>query len=193
MTDAQPQQCTPPARGARGAGRDVPALLIEEKICAALLVLMVVLVFLQAVVRNCGPLARTALGGWIAHAVEVLPSGLTWVTFLACGAVTRRDDLLRVDVIRQRLRPALRRRLAFVLWGLWAALFGILLVLGGMATYAQRKQMTSIEWLPAWAVSLSIPLGAGLVIWRTVQNLVDLKRGRGPGQECGASSGPGPG
>jgi TRAP-type C4-dicarboxylate transport system permease small subunit len=154
-------------------------LLVEESICAGLLGGMVMLMFTQAAIRNCTVLSRTALGCWLAHATEVLPSGLTWLTFLACAAVTRRGDLLRVDLIRGRLRPKARRCLDAFVWILWGLFFGVLLVLGTLATVAQRKQMTSISWLPAWAVALSIPLGACLVIWRTVQNLVELWRHTG--------------
>ncbi len=155
---------------------DGPELLPEEWACALLLALMVVLMFAQALVRNCGPMTRTALGAWLAHASEVLPSGLTWLTFLACSAVTRRNGLLAVDLLRNRLSRAANRRLEAVVWVLWGAFFLLLAVLGGVATYAQRKQMTSLGWLPAWAVAMSIPCGAALVVWRTAQNLRD--RGR---------------
>ena len=154
-------------------------MLFEEKVCAVLLAVMVLLIFSQAVVRNCPPLSRMAIAAWLAHATEVLPSGLTWLTFLACGAVTRRKDLLRVDLISNRLSPKNRRRLEGVIWILWGLFFVVLLVLGSAATYRLRGQMTSLAWLPAWAVALSVPLGAALVIWRTLQNLFEMKTREG--------------
>ena len=148
-------------------------LLPEEAVCCFLLALMVVLMFAQAAVRNCGPLTRTDVGAWLAHASEVLPSGLTWLTFLGCSAVTRRKGLLAVDLIRSRLSVDATRRLETAIWILWGLFFLLLAVLGAVATYAQRRQMTSLEWLPAWVVALSIPCGAALVVWRTTQNLVE--------------------
>lgn len=153
-------------------------LLVEEKLCAVLLAAMVALMFLQAVVRNVGPVARTPFATWLAHASEVLPSGLTWLTFLGCGAVTRRRSLLSISLLRDRLGARPRKRLELAVWSLWGGFFAVLFVLGLLATYAQRSQMTSIAWLPAWAVSLSIPCGSALVVWRTVQNLT--AQGRRP-------------
>jgi TRAP-type C4-dicarboxylate transport system permease small subunit len=75
-----------------------------------------------------------------------------------------------------------------VLWSLWGLFFAAILMLGVLATYAQRHQTTSVDWLPAWAVALSLPIGSGLVLWRTVQNVVDLWRGE-PG--AAASDDPG--
>lgn len=150
---------------------DTRPLLVEEKLCAVLLAAMVALMFLQALVRNVGPLARTPFATWLAHASEVLPSGLTWLTFLGCGAVTRRRSLLSISLLRNRLGARARRRLELVVWSLWGGFFTVLFVLGLLATYAQRSQMTSIAWLPAWAVALSIPCGSALVVWRTAQNL----------------------
>ena len=146
-------------------------LLMEEKLCAALLAGMVALMFLQALVRNVGPVARTPFATWLAHASEVLPSGLTWLTFLGCGAVTRHRSLLSISLLRDRLGSRARLRLERATWALWGGFFAVLFVLGLFAAYAQRSQMTSIAWLPAWAVSLSIPCGSGLVVWRTLQNL----------------------
>ena len=157
---------------------DPERMLPEELVCAMLLAGMVLLMFLQAAARNAGFLARTGVGTWLAHATEVLPSGLTWLTFLGCSAVTRRRSLLRVSLARSLLKTKGRRRLDAGVWCLWGLFFLVLFVLGVKATYAQRRQMTSIHWLPAWAVALSVPLGAALVLWRTAQNLVD--RGRDP-------------
>lgn len=146
-------------------------LLTEEWLCAILLALMVLLMFAQALARNVPPVARLPVGAWLAHATEVLPSGLTWLTFLGCGAVTRRGDLLSIGLVPSRLKPSGRRRLELVTWALWGAFFTVLFVLGVAATIAQRKQMTSLEWLPQWAVASSIPLGSALVVWRTCQNM----------------------
>ena len=150
-------------------------LLAEEWLCAALLASMVLLMFTQAMARNVPPIARTALGAWLAHATEVLPSGLTWLTFLGAGAVTRRADLLRIGLVPSRLGACARRRLEIVTWVAWGGFFAALCALGVAATVAQRRQMTSLEWLPQWAVASSIPLGAALVLWRTCQNIRDLR------------------
>lgn len=177
---ATERACTAgPASGSTPAGRQDTALLAEELACAFLLALMVLLMFAQAVSRNCQPLARTAFGAWLAHASEILPSGLTWLTFLACGAVTRRRELLRVDVFLRRFPQAMRRQLETTAWYLWGVFFAVVLVFGCWATYSQRHQTTSIGWLPQWAVALSVPLGSLLVLWRTAQNLRETKGARG--------------
>ncbi|NOY82475.1 MAG: TRAP transporter small permease subunit [Kiritimatiellaeota bacterium] len=173
---------SPPADTAVKAGlprTDAAAstpLLPEEVVCAVLLAGMVLLMFSQAMVRNIGPLGRTAFATWLAHATEVLPSGLTWLTFLGCGAVTRRRALLRVELVRSVLSERSRDRLEILVWRLWAAFFAVLLVLGVAAVWIQRRQTTSLAWLPAWAVALSVPLGSALVLWRTTQNLRGLRR-----------------
>jgi len=177
-TDSLTAMASEPRGPAAGAedGHDWPPLLFEEWSCAVLLALMVLLMFTQAMSRNLPSLARTELGAWLAHASEVLPSGLTWLTFLACGAVTRRRELLRVDVVAQRLTVSARNRLEAVTWWLWGSFFAVVFVLGIWSTYSQRHQTTSLAWLPQWAVALSIPVGSALVLWRTVQNLRDMRR-----------------
>lgn len=164
----------PPANPAPNSTKNprlAEELLTEEWLCAILLALMVLLMFAQALARNVPPVARTPVGAWLAHATEVLPSGLTWLTFLGCGAVTRRADLLRIGLLPDRLGPCGRRRLEIATWAVWGTFFAILFVLGVAATIAQREQMTSLEWLPQWAVASSIPLGSALVVWRTCQNI----------------------
>lgn len=161
---------------AEQATADTPPLLLEEYVCAALLALMVALMFTQSMLRNAPVLARTEFAAWMAHATEVLPSGLTWLTFLGCGAVTRRRELLRVNILGPLLKPPARRRVECLIWALWGTCFAALFALGCWATFEQRRQMTSLEWLPQWAVSLSVPVGSAFVLWRTVQNLRDLTR-----------------
>jgi len=160
-----------PAPNATENPRPAEELLAEEWLCAILLALMVLLMFAQALARNVPPVARMPVGAWLSHATEVLPAGLTWLTFLGCGAVTRRAELLRIGLFPNRLGPCGRRRLEIVTWAAWGTFFAVLFVLGVAATIAQRKQMTSLEWLPQWAVASSIPLGSALVVWRTCQNI----------------------
>lgn len=172
-----------PATSDAAGGADAPSPLTEEILAAILLGGMVLLMFAQALVRNLPVLARAEFGTWVAHAVEILPCGLTWLTFLGCAAVTRRQQLLRVDLLRGRLPVRWRTKLDSAVWCLWGAFFLVLFVLGLRVTLAQRHQMTSLEWLPGWAVALSVPLGAVLVVWRTVQNIWDGNRSpAGPDQ-----------
>ncbi len=151
------------------------AMLVEERLCAVLLGSMVLLLFLQAAIRNCGALGRTPLGAWFAHATEVLPAGLTWLTFLGCGAVTRRRELLKISVITARCSCVWQERLEVAVWALWLSFFAVLGALGLWATYSQRHQMTSLAWLPQWAVALSIPLGSALVVWRSAQVIAEIR------------------
>lgn len=159
----------------RSTGTAPDRLLPEEIACAVLLGGMVLLMFSQAVVRNIGPLGRTAFATWLAHAVEVLPSGLTWLTFLGCGAVTRRKALLRVRLVENFLSKGNRRRLDILIWMLWGTFFAVLFGLGAAAAWIQRRQTTSVAWLPAWVVALSVPVGSALVLWRTFQGLQELR------------------
>jgi len=159
---------------ATGSGR----LLPEEIACAVLLGGMVLLMFSQAVVRNIGPLGRTAFATWLAHAIEVLPSGLTWLTFLGCGAVTRRRALLRIRLVENMLSSTDRRRLEFLIWTLWGSFFAVLLGFGAVAAWSQRRQTTSIAWLPGWVVALSVPVGSALVVWRAAQGLCELRNAK---------------
>ena len=176
MAPPAPQPAAARSAESAPAASTRPGLLIEEKLGAALLAVMVALMFAQAATRNCGALAGTAFGNWLAHATEVLPSGLTWLTFLACGAVTRRNDLLRVELLRAWLAPAWQRRMGLVLWWAWLLFFAVLGGTGLWAAGAQRHQTTKLAWLPAWAVALSVPAGSALVIWRTLQVLRESRR-----------------
>ncbi len=169
---------------AGGPPTSTDRLLPEEIACAILLAGMVLLMFSQAMVRNIGPLGRTAFATWLAHATEVLPSGLTWLTFLGCGAVTRRRALLRVELVPSALPPRRRVQLEVLVWGLWAAFFAALLVLGVAAVWVQRRQTTSIAWLPAWAVASSVPLGSALVLWRATRNIRDMWTGKPGGRRA---------
>ena len=138
---------------------------IEEYLLAILLALMVLLVFAQVV-------SRYALHRSLSYTEELVRYFFVWSTFLGAGAALKRGRHLKLDVVVHRLPDRWRKA------GRGFTLGGTLLLFAVIGIYGlhivrlqiQTGQTTAALGMPAWWVGLSVPVGCGLLIVRTIQS-----------------------
>jgi TRAP-type C4-dicarboxylate transport system permease small subunit len=139
--------------------------ITEEKIIAAALCGMVVLVTAQV-------LSRYAAHKSLSYTEEIVRYMFVWITFLGISAAVVRGRHLSlaesIHVVPVRYRHYLR-----YIRGAAALLFaGILNVYGTKVTLLQLKtgQTTAALGLPMWIVGLALPVCSFIFILRVLQN-----------------------
>ncbi len=118
---------------------------------------------------------------------QLLPVMLCWLTFLGAMLADRRGEHLGNDVLIDRLGDRPRRAVRLSGRFLWVAFFAVLTVLG-IGQVAKGESLGELHsiGLPAWALQIGLPLGAGLVAVTAGRSLfADLHR---PGSTAGPPS-----
>lgn len=149
-------------------------LRLEARVAAVFLVLMAALIFLGGAARLVGhPLNWTT---------DVATALFAWSCFLAADVAWRRDALMSIELLPERLPPAARRwlRIANHL-----VICGFLVYVCTMGTWlAWISRARSFQGMPevsyAW-VTLSMPAGALLLLVTAVLKIRADWRGEGSG------------
>ncbi len=134
---------------------------IEEMLLAALLAAMVVLSFVQVVLRygfNIG----------ITWALEAITYMFAWMVLLGMSYCVKTGSHLGVDVFVKSL-PARGYWTASVLGGLLCMLYASILLVGAW-TYVDRMYLVGVEAesfaVPKWLILTALPIGFALLIFR---------------------------
>lgn len=172
---------------------------LEEWIVTLLIGAATVITFAAVVHRYASGVAMPGVQGWLLRldmswAQELTIIMFVWMAKFGAAYGVRTGIHVGVDVLINRLRPAVRAK--FIVFGLLAgALFtGIIAVLGGLfvwengahygifralglATEGVLEGPTTVdlEW-PTWVVYSAIPLGSGLMCLRFLQVCVAFVR-----------------
>lgn len=132
----------------------------EVTIAAVLLVFIVVLIFSGGVAR----MMRHPIN-WT---IDFATCFFAWATFLAADIAWRNNSLMGVDLLSARLGPVAR------LWLLRAtyliiALFLVYLAYAGvrLAILSSARSFQGISWISYSWVTMSLPVGAGLLLVTT--------------------------
>lgn len=140
--------------------------------CAAVFLLaMVALIFAGGVARMLGePL------NWTGDAATAL---FAWACFLCADIAWRRNSLMAIDLVTQRLPPRARRVLALANHALICA---FLLYVAGYGSYLSWiSRARSFQGIPeisySW-VTMSFPVGALMLLLTTVLKMRDEAQGR---------------
>jgi len=135
---------------------------LEEWLMAGTFAFMVLTTFAQVVSRYC--LHRS-----ISFTEELVRYLLIWVTMLGIAAAAKRRSHIGLRVLTL-WRPCLARW-TLLLGSLCAcAFFAVLMIYGAdMVWRLHRVQTTEALGWPMWWAGMSVPLGAALAIFRTVQ------------------------
>ncbi|MGQ9372086.1 TRAP transporter small permease [Azospirillum sp. ST 5-10] len=142
----------------------------EAVVAGSFLVLMVMLIFLGGVARLMHhPLNWT---------MDVATCLFAWACFLCADVAWRRDGLMAIDLVTERVSPAARRRIACVNHALIALFLVFLIGTGLWLSYVSRAR--SFQGIPgvsySW-VTMSLPVGASLLLATTVLKLRRLLQG----------------
>ena len=134
---------------------------VEEVLLVPILAVMAALTFAGAAAR--------AIGVPIAYIEEVVPDLFVWATFLGAALAARHGAHPGLSVLRENLPPGLRRRLDGIVAGLTVLFFGVLAVQGirAVGISIQMGETTALG-APAYWVTLAVPVGAALYIYRVL-------------------------
>lgn len=142
----------------------------EAVVAAALLVLMVALIFLGGVMRMLGhPI------NWSGDAATCF---FAWACFLCANIAWRNNSLMSIDLVTARLPAHLRRLCAYLSYAIIIAFLLYVLIGGLYLSWISRAR--SFQGIPSisysW-VTLSMPFGAMLLLVTAALKLRDEMRG----------------
>ena len=138
--------------------------MLIDWICLGLMAALVVDVFL-------GVWSRYVLHATFQWYDEVARLCFVWMVFLGAAVAVRRGAHFRLHLLVDRLGPRLRRAADLVV-ALLVAVFGGVLVAGGIAMYplARRQVTDSLELSMLWFYG-ALPIGGALMILFSLPHL----------------------
>ena len=138
--------------------------MLIDWICLGLMAILVVDVFL-------GVWSRYVLHATFQWYDEVARLCFVWMVFLGAAVAVRRGAHFRLHLLVDRLGPRLRRATDLVV-ALLVAVFGGVLVAGGIAMYplARRQVTDSLELSMLWFYG-ALPIGGALMILFSLPHL----------------------
>jgi TRAP-type C4-dicarboxylate transport system permease small subunit len=131
--------------------------IAEAFIAAALLLLMVALIFLGGVMRT--------FGHPINWSNDIATCIFAWACFLCADVAWRRNALMSIDLVTDRLPPKFRKLCAYLSYAIIVAFLIYALVGGLYLSWISRAR--SFQGIPeisySW-VTMSMPVGAVLLL-----------------------------
>ncbi len=137
---------------------DLALTRAEGYLLIAMLSVMVVMAFLQVILRNL-------FSSGILWADILLRHLLLWLGFLGAAIATSENRHINIDALRRFLSPRLRSAVG-VLTDMFAAAICYLLARASW-TFVQGEiadRRTMIEGIPSWYAEIIMPLGFGLLV-----------------------------
>jgi len=146
---------------------------IEAVVAGSFLILMVGLIFLGGVAR----LAHHPLN-WTTDVATCL---FAWACFLCADIAWRKDGLMSIDLLTLRLSPQAQRLLTFVNYLIIGAFLAYLVWTGIHLSYVSRaRSFQGIAGVSYSWVTMSLPVGAGLLLLTTILKTIALARDGDP-------------
>ena len=148
-------------------------MLVEERIIAVLLCIMVLMVAAQV-------LSRYIFHTSLSHTEELVRYFFVWVTFLGIAAAVARKKHLSVAVASSFL-PEKFVKWTHIVSGVCAVLFtAVVLVTGIRVVLLQVRthQTTAALGMPMWIMGLAIPVCAIVLITRIIISGYNVWNGR---------------
>lgn len=148
---------------------------LEAVVAGTFLVLMVLLIFAGGIGRLVGyPL------NWTGDLATCL---FAWACFLSADLAWRHDALMSVDLVKDRLKAEVKRRVMTLNYLIILA-FLVYVVIAGLwlAWIGRARPFQGIPWVSYSIVTLSLPAGAALLAMTTLLKLRDLWRAPEPAE-----------
>ena len=142
----------------------------EAVIAGIFLTLMVLLIF-------AGGLARLAAYplNWT---IDFATCFFAWACFICADIAWRRDSLMSIDLLTDRLSTSTQRLLLYVNYIILLAFLLFVVVYGSQLAWTSRaRSFQGIPWISYSWVTASLPFGALLLTMTTIIKFVDLRRG----------------
>jgi TRAP-type C4-dicarboxylate transport system permease small subunit len=146
----------------------------EEIVLITLLSIMVIMSFVQVVLRN-------VFSSGILWADVLLRHILLWLGFLGAAIATSENRHINIDALRRFLSPKIRTAME-VVTDLFAA--GICVLLASAAwEFVQGEiadRRTVLEDIPSWYAQVILPVGFGLLAVHFIIRAILRSRGQAP-------------
>ncbi len=141
----------------------------EAVIAGVFLVAMVALIFASGVAR--------LLGHPLNWATDIATCLFAWACFLCADIAWRRNSLMSIDLVTDRLPPSLQRLCAYANYALIIGFLVYLMVAGVWLSWVSRAR--SFQGIPeisySW-VTMSLPVGAALLLLTAVLKIAEERR-----------------
>jgi TRAP-type C4-dicarboxylate transport system permease small subunit len=142
----------------------------EALIAGSFLILMVLLIFFGGIAR----MLRMPQN-WTTEAATCL---FAWACFLCADIAWRRNSLMAIEIVTERLAPRLQQALRYLNYALIAAFLGYLIYMGFKLTWTSRfRTFQGIPGVSYSWVTASLPAGAVLLLVTTLGKLRAELRG----------------
>ena len=139
---------------------------VEAVVAAAFLLVMVGLIFY-------GGLARLAAmpQNWTIDFATCL---FAWACFLCADIAWRRDGLMSIELLTERLSARAQRVLRLTNYALIAIFLGYVVYAGVWLAWVSRaRSFQGIPWISYSWVTMSLPVGAALLLMTTAVKVAD--------------------
>lgn len=148
---------------------------MEGAVAGLLLALGLGIVMLEIISRA---LANTSF----AWSEELSRYVLIWITYFGAAAVTRDNGHIRVEILIDRLNPAMRRIVEIIV-ALLCLVFSTVICVVSLRYVSDSRTlgiMSADSYLPVpiWVFQSIIPIGFAFISLRLILNLIDLWTGR---------------
>ena len=144
---------------------------VEAVVAGILLILMVLLIF-------AGGLARLAAHplNWT---IDFATCFFAWACFICADIAWRRDSLMSIDLLTDRLPAHARQALTYLNYMILLAFLAFVIIYGTQLAWTSRaRSFQGIPWISYSWVTASLPSGALLLMLTTVVKTLDLRHGR---------------
>ena len=142
----------------------------EAAVAGILLTLMVLLIFVGGLSR----LAAHPLN-WT---IDFATCFFAWACFICADIAWRRDSLMSIELLTDRLSADTQRLLTFVNYIILLAFLLFVIVYGSQLAWTSRaRSFQGIPWISYSWVTASLPFGALLMVMTTIVKFIDLRRG----------------
>ena len=141
----------------------------EAVVAGILLTLMVLLIF-------SGGLARLAAYplNWT---IDFATCFFAWACFICADIAWRRDSLMSIDLLTERLPPPVQRLLTYLNYVSLMAFLLFVVVYGSQLAWTSRaRSFQGIPWISYSWITASLPFGALLLTMTTIVKFIDLRR-----------------
>jgi TRAP-type C4-dicarboxylate transport system permease small subunit len=147
----------------------------EAVVAGAFLVAMVLLIFLGGVAR----LAHMPLN-WT---IDLATCLFAWACFLCADIAWRNGGLMAIELVTERLPEGAQRAITWINYAIIAAFLAYIIWAGLWLSWVSRAR--SFQGIPdvsySW-ITMSLPVGAALLLVTTVVKAVELRRMTAPVQ-----------
>ncbi|MGK9054392.1 TRAP transporter small permease [Neorhizobium petrolearium] len=143
---------------------------IEAVVAGSFLILMTVLIFTGGLARFFGHPQN-----WT---IDVATCLFAWSCFLAADIAWRRNSMMALDVVTQRLPEKTQKALRMINYLLIIAFLLFLMYYGFYLTWISRiRSFQGIPWVSYSWVTVSLPVGATLLLATTILRIRAELRG----------------